>query len=160
MLIFNSSAHFDSLAAELKLFQSVAHRLLFIFGCRSLLLERLELLQLNRNPDAWWVGILYCLQYSQYKSFILCVLHKRPIKKPANVSDCLSKHSVSASFENVRPNRRNSTIWHRFYHAKCLNYWPFSGSVNQYIFVLPEVDQRAGQLSLPHLGITKTEKEN
>ena len=33
-------------------------------------------------------------------------------------------------------------------------------SINQsnYFIVRPEVDQRAGQLSLPHVGITKTEK--
>jgi len=35
----------------------------------------------------------------------------------------------------------------------------FNQSVNQnYVIVHPKVDQRAGQLSLPHLGITKTEK--
>jgi len=32
-------------------------------------------------------------------------------------------------------------------------------SINQYYFIVfSKVDQRAGQLSLPHLGITKTEK--
>jgi len=33
-------------------------------------------------------------------------------------------------------------------------------SINQsnYFIVRPKVDQRAGQLSLPHFGITKTEK--
>jgi len=51
--------------------------------------------------------------------------------------------------------------------------WPFAGvwlmakefeiinqSINQsnYIIVRPKVDQRASQLSLPHAGITKTEK--
>jgi len=36
----------------------------------------------------------------------------------------------------------------------------FPQSVNQsnYFIVRPKVDQRAGQLSLPDLGITKTEK--
>jgi len=40
----------------------------------------------------------------------------------------------------------------------------FLSAINQsikqtnYIIVRPKVDQRAGQLSLPHLGITKTEK--
>jgi len=31
-------------------------------------------------------------------------------------------------------------------------------SIKQTIIVRPKVDQRAGQLSLPHIGITKTEK--
>ena len=30
--------------------------------------------------------------------------------------------------------------------------------IKYYIIVLPKVDQRAGQLCLPHRGITKTEK--
>jgi len=36
----------------------------------------------------------------------------------------------------------------------------FSQSINQtnYFIVRLKIDQRAGQLSLPHLGITKTEK--
>jgi len=37
---------------------------------------------------------------------------------------------------------------------------PLNQSINQsnYFIVRPKVDQRAGQLSVPHLGITKTEK--
>jgi len=37
---------------------------------------------------------------------------------------------------------------------------PVNQSISQsnYFIVRPKVDQRAGQLSLPHLGITKTEK--
>jgi len=33
-----------------------------------------------------------------------------------------------------------------------------SNQIIYYIIVRPEVDQRAGQLCLPHVGITKTEK--
>jgi len=38
----------------------------------------------------------------------------------------------------------------------------FELSINQsnYFIVRLKVDQQAGQLSLPHLGITKTEKQN
>jgi len=33
-------------------------------------------------------------------------------------------------------------------------------NLTNYFIVRLKVDQRAGQLSLPHLGITKTEKKN
>jgi len=33
-----------------------------------------------------------------------------------------------------------------------------SANQSNYIIVRPKVDERAGQLSLPHVGITKTEK--
>jgi len=36
---------------------------------------------------------------------------------------------------------------------------PTNQSINQYYFIVrPKVDQRACQLSLPHVGITKTER--
>jgi len=41
-------------------------------------------------------------------------------------------------------------FWCFFIHGR--------GQINHYFYVRPKFDQTAGQLSVPHVGITKTEK--
>jgi len=41
-------------------------------------------------------------------------------------------------------------------HSSYTSHSSINQSVNRYFCVRPKVDQRAGQLSLPHIGITKT----
>jgi len=54
-------------------------------------------------------------------------------------------------------NRPLPLTWPMAYTTACTTVQAWSNQTNYFIVRL-KVDQRAGQLSLPHLGITKTEK--